>query len=471
MGNQHTHGTDSSPASHKSGSATPGSRQKRSETLSDAESAYYMTEAERTHLRLVYEMIYLHSNSGVPSREGLRMALHQEESELLLNTFDQWLRARNIRDYATFELAIITAARVSSGRTIEYLWEISQYCRASEEETDKTRLFLFCRITMFIISEREHTADQLAVDHAAEALEKLLLSASRRSDPTVEIERDLERLVSTVHEFTPHIAKAFHAYLSVRLLLAADNPSFKPYLSPALSVPSECATQLALNTIALHCEELQSDWKRLYSTTHDGLSFNRISHHVLGYDGPTCMIIKCSHPSGCVFGSLTTERWKEMNKFYGSSKSILFTLTPKLRILRSKIPGNSAYQWLNSKSFNMPHGMGLGGTLEGFRVFIPESLEKCTARDSGPTYENGKLITEGDEFEIDTLEIWGCGGHSRVHSALEAQRENRKIMEESRAKARKVDKAAFFDSSFDREFLLGNTFAHDKEKQERLEEY
>lgn len=146
-------------------------------------------------------------------------------------------------------------------------------------------------------------------------------------------------------------------------------------------------------------------------------------------------------------------------------------MDPKFRILRSKIPGNGAYQWLNSKSFGLPHGMGLGGTLEGFRIFIPESLENCTARDSCPTYENGRLITQGENFEIDTLEIWGCGGNSRVEQALKAQQANRKVIDEAIAKARKVDKAQFFDSSFDREFLLSNTFSHDKEKQERLEEY
>jgi hypothetical protein len=126
---------------------------------------------------------------------------------------------------------------------------------------------------------------------------------------------------------------------------------------------------------------------------------------------------------------------------------------------------------LNSSSYGLPHGLGFGGTLEGFRFFIPESLETCTARDSCPTFENGKLLSSGQTFEIDTFEIWGCGGTSRVESALKAQAANRVIIEESLAKARKVDKAAFFDSSFDREFLLSGTFSHDKDKQERLEEY
>ncbi len=139
--------------------------------------------------------------------------------------------------------------------------------------------------------------------------------------------------------------------------------------------------------------------------------------------------------------------------------------------MKSKVPNTGAYQWLNSKSFGIPHGMGFGGTQEEFRVFIPDSLESCIARDTCLSFEDGRLIAEGESFEIATLEIWGCGGNSRVERAMKAQTANRQVVDEAFAKARKVDKAQFFDNSFDREFLLSNTFAHDKEKQDRLEEY
>ena len=155
----------------------------------------------------------------------------------------------------------------------------------------------------------------------------------------------------------------------------------------------------------------------------------------------------------------------------GSSRTTLFTIHPKFRIFRTKPNSNGSYQWLNEKSFGLPHGLGIGGTVEGFRLFITDGLEKNTARDMCPTFEEGKLIPTGEEFEIDALEVWGCGGATRVDAALKAREHTRQVMAENIQKARKVDKAAFFDSSFDREFLLGNTFSHDKEKQERLEEY
>mmetsp|Transcript_3611 Transcript_3611/g.5629 ORF Transcript_3611/g.5629 Transcript_3611/m.5629 type:complete len:168 (-) Transcript_3611:733-1236(-) len=145
----------------------------------------------------------------------------------------------------------------------------------------------------------------------------------------------------------------------------------------------------------------------------------------------------------------------------GSSQDILFTLAPKLRIYRSKAHSNGFYQWLNTKSYNLPHGLGFGGTMEGFRLFIPESLETCTAQESCPTYEPGRLVeAEGGEFQIGTLEIWGCGGEEKVASALQAQEYERQLEEENIQKARHVDKAAFFNNEFDREMFLSNTVSN-----------
>lgn len=83
-------------------------------------------------------------------------------------------------------------------------------------------------------------------------------------------------------------------------------------------------------------------------------------------------------------------------------------------------------------------------------------------RDSCLTYEPGHLASE-NKFEIDSIEIWACGGEEKIQKGLSAQLESREISKSNIEKARKVDKAAFFNSGFDREFLLANTFAHQKQ--------
>lgn len=123
------------------------------------------------------------------------------------------------------------------------------------------------------------------------------------------------------------------------------------------------------------------------------------------------------------------------------------------------MPSDGNYQWLNAKAYGLPHGLGLGGTLEGFRLFIPESLEGCIARNACTTFESG-LLVPGENFELDALEVWSVGGVERIDRGMHAQKQHRDVARENIDKARKVDKAAFFNNAFDQEFLLSNTFAH-----------
>ena len=47
----------------------------------------------------------------------------------------------------------------------------------------------------------------------------------------------------------------------------------------------------------------------------------------------------------------------------------------------------------------MPHGLGFGGTHEGFRLFITESYEQCRAAESCMTFESGKLLPDGPSVD------------------------------------------------------------------------
>lgn len=160
----------------------------------------------------------------------------------------------------------------------------------------------------------------------------------------------------------------------------------------------------------------------------------------------------------------------------GSAKNFLFTLSPHFRIYHSARTTDNHFQFLATSGFNLPHGLGFGGSVEGFRLFIPDTLEQCTARAICTTYEPGKLVFSDDfdvnnvQFEIEHLEVWGSGGTSLIANALKAQANHRHVLAHTIEKARKIDKAQFFNNGFDREFLLGNTFSHHKDMQDRVEE-
>ncbi len=109
----------------------------------------------------------------------------------------------------------------------------------------------------------------------------------------------------------------------------------------------------------------------------------------------------------------------------------------------------------------MPHGGGLGGTLEKFRFFIPDTLEDCIANGTDETFENGLLLPENKTtFNIGIMEIWGCGGDDIIDNALRDQAKDRGERDVNIQRARQVDKASFANSKFDQEFLLAKNFSH-----------
>lgn len=192
-----------------------------------------------------------------------------------------------------------------------------------------------------------------------------------------------------------------------------------------------------------------------------GLSFNRLVHALQGYGGPTILIIE--DDKGSIFGGYSTTEWKESNSFYGSDASFLFQLQPTFAMYRSRLSNNKPnYMYLNQSGFELPHGLGMGGTVDGFRLFLPESFDSGICRSQCMTFEEGFLtstdtIDGSNEFVISAVEVWGCGGESSVADALNAQEKHRELKATYIAKARKVDKAQFWGNEFDREHFFQKT--------------
>lgn len=275
------------------------------------------------------------------------------------------------------------------------------------------------------------------------------------------------------------------------------------------ALPSILVKHNEMLLLGMYSKMLQGSWRLLYSSDKHGMSFNRIAHHLLGYDGPTCILIRCAdEPVETILGMFSESRWKDSNRFYGTAENILFTLSPALNIYRasggpdtdvgSSAAGSSGasastnsaakpnancstnYQYLNMKTYGYPHGFGMGGALDRFRIFIPDTMDEgtkdhkeCTGNDSDLTYESGALVTPsentgfisnvndlGTRFNIECLEVWACGGDEIINSGLSAQSKDRDVRAENINKARQCDKAAFANNTFDQEFLLGKTFEH-----------
>lgn len=222
---------------------------------------------------------------------------------------------------------------------------------------------------------------------------------------------------------------------------------------------------------------LDGSYYRLYTSAADGLSFNRLQNSLLGYSGPTLLIIRAAGNNG-IFGAFTASQWKEQKDFYGNTDCFLYQMAPVTAVYR---PTGSAknYMYCNpsarSKGYDQQaHGIGFGGTVDEPRFFIEESFDHCVAGNRDLTFENGSLLPKTEsggnrkDFEIDALEVWGVGGDDVVQQALGARAAARNVKDESIQRARKVDKAAFLDD-FRSGLIESKAFQHRGQVQGRAD--
>lgn len=193
---------------------------------------------------------------------------------------------------------------------------------------------------------------------------------------------------------------------------------------------------------------------RLYTSASDGLSFNRLQNALLGYGGPTLIVIQ-SRTANDTFGAFTASAWKESKDFYGNHDCFLYQILPQTAVYRPAgraSPSSGHFMYCNSFARSrgydqQAHGIGFGGTVDKPRLFLPESFDNCHAGSDDLTFEKGALLgTPGiSTFDIDTLEVWGVGGSELVQESLKARKQQREYRQATIQKARKVDKAAFLD--------------------------
>ncbi|KAJ6820934.1 TLD domain-containing protein 1 isoform X1 [Iris pallida] len=72
------------------------------------------------------------------------------------------------------------------------------------------------------------------------------------------------------------------------------------------------------------------EWKLLYHSATNGLSFNTFMGNISSGDGPTVLVIKDS--KGYIYGGYASQPWERKGDFYGDMKSFLFQLYPKASI-------------------------------------------------------------------------------------------------------------------------------------------
>ncbi|KAL9425410.1 hypothetical protein AB3S75_032378 [Citrus x aurantiifolia] len=154
---------------------------------------------------------------------------------------------------------------------------------------------------------------------------------------------------------------------------------------------------------ALSPHELE-EWKLLYHSAMNGLSFNTFLGSISNDEGSTVLTIK--DKEGHIYGGYASQPWERHGDFYGDMKSFLFQLYPKLAIYRPT-GANSNLQWCaaNFSSESIPNGIGFGGRVNHFGLFLSASFDK------GHTFTNttfgNPCLSKTSQIYPEVIECWG----------------------------------------------------------------
>ena len=136
-----------------------------------------------------------------------------------------------------------------------------------------------------------------------------------------------------------------------------------------------------------------------------GESFAKLSSSILN-KGPS-LIILWEQGSKHILGGFVKESWKVGPKFYGSNQNFLFNLKPRAYVYEAT-SFNENYQYMNLKAKTMPNGIGMGGQLDYFGLWIDSEYGKARCAPSCSSYSSPQL-SESEYFHYDHLEAWAVG--------------------------------------------------------------
>ncbi|KAH8504788.1 hypothetical protein Peur_045732 [Populus x canadensis] len=159
------------------------------------------------------------------------------------------------------------------------------------------------------------------------------------------------------------------------------------------------------------------EWKLLYHSAINGMSFNTFLGSTSNGEGPTILIIK--DKDGYIYGGYASQPWERHGDFYGDLKSFLFQLYPKASIFKPTGANNNV-QWCaaNFSSESIPNGIGFGGRVNHFGLFLSASFDvgqtfTCTTFGSPCLSKTNRIFPE-------VIECWGIVQNGAQEEKLDA---------------------------------------------------
>lgn len=236
-----------------------------------------------------------------------------------------------------------------------------------------------------------------------------------------------------------------------------------------------------------------STWHSIYSSDEDGLSFATFQEALMGYTGPTLILIRTTN--GEALGYCTCVPWKDSRQWYTASDgvyhdviesdSFLFRLSPSwnvypLKSLMTPSSKHKFHQYLHTpfESSKMRqvqpllHGLAVGGVdQDSPRLHLKESLERCVAGSFDLVFEQGPLLADPEEmmFDVDLLQVWAVKTDEEgFRRYLKNGKLHAAVRETTRQHIAKVDKRQFLED-FQSGAYLNNMYTHREQTRGRAD--
>ncbi|KAJ2603869.1 hypothetical protein H4R99_002166 [Coemansia sp. RSA 1722] len=175
----------------------------------------------------------------------------------------------------------------------------------------------------------------------------------------------------------------------------------------------------------------QNSWLCVYSSRRDGRSWSTFQNKIEKQGSILVLIRETRKPESTaeprVFGAYFDADIDRKPGWTGNSLNFLFThaidrndiISGGLEVYRSS-GFNDHYQYFNYGTKTLPNGLGAGGQMGHFGLWI-ESAFVSGSSDSAATFESGQLSSSRD-FGIDCIEAWLVRPTERLDEDVGAQK-------------------------------------------------
>lgn len=144
-------------------------------------------------------------------------------------------------------------------------------------------------------------------------------------------------------------------------------------------------------------------WNLIFSMNRDGRSWTVLLSKIV-MAGSLLIVIR--DKKGFSFGAFIADALTLKPSFQASNQCFLFSLSPSMQFYQSSNI-NSNYVYLNGNMSTLPNGLGFGGQLEYFGLFLDDKLQSghSKAHPLCSTYSS-PCLSSSEYFEIDDIEVW-----------------------------------------------------------------